>query len=798
MAIRPRFTTPLSRARDAALQYFLRPLRLFQPRTRFLIGFSLLGLVTTALLLSNYSAGFSPDYHEGEVIRGTVVARADVNSLDIEETERRRMAARQATRPVFNFDSSRGESSARSFRAAWEDLKNQAQSEPTGALVWNGNGGAGVARAIAAHRFREDDLTRLTTLIREIGDKYIYDDAEAEHLAQEIVLVDVRNPSEQMIVPAPRTRMLSQSAARQELELKILGLADWSQEERSALIAAVVPLIRPNLVLDQTATATARESAADKIPPVAISLKRNQVIAREGDTVTPAMLAQLAAIKTSGHAGRPWHNLLGLLAIVFAVYWAVWKFTEHRSAASVLSLSKTRAFALVGSAIVVETGLMRVGYTLADSVANGMKTAPFNDPAFWNFAIPFAAASLLVVMLVDTQLAFLAGLVTALFAGMLAPTGIQQSLYAMISCAAAVYGIGRYRERQSVTLAGLFVGLVNAAMAVALVAYAEQPFTPNTLLLATGCGFVGGLLTAIFAAGGLPINESLFGILTDVKLLELSNADLPVLGQLALRAPGTNQHSHAVGQLAEDACRAVGANPLLARIGALYHDIGKVAAPEYFVENQLGKNPHDHMRPSQSARIITSHVTYGVKLAKEINLPRKIADFIPQHHGTRTLHFFLRKAQSEAKPGEQIEEKDFRYPGPKPQFKEAAIMMLADSCEAAARSLARPDPENIRIIVLKIVEAVINDGQLDECDLTLKEITTVREAMISALTAIYHARIDYPGFNPPQLTGPLPKMPASELDSEERGISYQKTSDIPINEAGEVEDEAIRREVANR
>jgi hypothetical protein len=151
-----------------------------------------------------------------------------------------------------------------------------------------------------------------------------------------------------------------------------------------------------------------------------------------------------------------------------------------------------------------------------------------------------------------------------------------------------------------------------------------------------------------------------------------------------------------------------------------------------------------------------------------------------------------------AKPGETIEEKDFRYPGPKPQFKEAAIMMLADSCEAAARSLARPDPENIRSIVLKIVDAVITDGQLDECDLTLKELTTIREAMISALTAIYHARIDYPGFNPPPLTGPLTSVPNPSLDSEERGISYNKPSEVPINEAGEVEDEAVTRKVAKR
>jgi len=799
MARRPRFATRFTRARDLTLDYLLRPLSVFRPRTRFYIGFGALVVLTTPLLLTNYTATSMADYREGDIIRGSIVARGDITAIDISETERRRNLARAATRSVFNFDSSRGETSSRSFQAACDDLRLQLQNGVKPAsLTWSGEGGPAVAHALAAHNLSDDDLQLLTSAIRNVGDKYIYDDAEADRLNQEIVLVDVRNPADQMIMPAPRTRMLSLAAARQELELKIFGLQGWTQDQKSALAAAIVPLVRPNVVLDQTATATAREAEANKIPPVTLSLKRNQVIAREGDTVTSGILSQLAALKNTGHAGRPWHNLIGLILIVLAVYWAVWKFTEHRSTASVLSLSKWRAFALVGSAIVVETGLMRIGFTFGDAIASRMTTAPFNDPMIWNFAIPFAAAALLVVMLVDTQLAFLTGIVTALFAGLLAPTGIQKAVYAMISCSGAIYGIGRYRERQSVTLAGLFVGGVNAFMALALIAYAEQPITLNSFLLAIGCGFAGGLLTAIFAAGGLPINESLFGILTDVKLLELSNADLPVLGQLALRAPGTNQHSHAVGQLAEDACRAVGANPLLARIGALYHDIGKVAAPEYFVENQQGENPHDHMKPTQSARIITSHVTYGVKLAKEINLPQKIADFIPQHHGTRTLHFFLRKAESLAKPGEVIDEKDFRYPGPKPQFKEAAIMMLADSCEAAARSLARPDPENIRAIVLKIVDAIITDGQLDECDLTLQEITTIREAIISALTAIYHARIDYPGFNPPKATGPLSALPAAEFDSEERGISYNRPSEVPINEAGEVEDEAISRKVAKR
>ena len=412
----------------------------------------------------------------------------------------------------------------------------------------------------------------------------------------------------------------------------------------------------------------------------------------------------------------------------------------------------------------------------------------------WSFAIPFASAALLIALLADTQLALITGLFTGLFAGLLAPNGMMMAFYAVISSSVAIYGIGRYRERQSVTVAGLLVGLVNALMAVALMGYAQQDLNWNPLLIAMGCGVAGGLLTTVFTSGGLPINESLFGILTDVKLLELSNADLPVLGQLALRAPGTNQHSHAVGQLAEEACRAINANPLLARIGALYHDIGKTAAPDYFVENQMGENPHDHLRPSQSAKIITTHVSYGIKLAKEIGLPKRIADFIPQHHGTRTLHFFLRKAQAQAADGEIVDETEFRYQGPKPQFKEAAIMMLADSCEAAARSLARPDPENIRSIVSKIVDAIVSDGQLDECDITMRELTTLKESMIVSLTAIYHARLDYPGFNPPSSDS----MAALIHDTEDRGVTYNRPSEIPISKGGEVEDEAVPHKALKR
>jgi cyclic-di-AMP phosphodiesterase PgpH len=794
MGLRPRFKTPFSQARDKLIAYALRPLMAFKPRTRFLIGCAALVLLTTLLLLTNRLSGLAGDYQLGEVLNRSIVAPADLTAIDSVETEKRKAAARESTRAVFNFDSSRAETSVQSFRSAWEDLKDQTdQNRPA---VWNGEGGQAVAQAIISHKFNEADLDRLAAIIREIGTKYIYDDGDANRLQQEIFLIDVRNSVSPMIVSAPRMGMVPLSSARRNLESRVVNFPAWSPDQKAALTSALAPLIRPNVVLDQTATAAAREMEASRVAPAVIALKRNQVVAREGDTITPQILAQINAIKTTGGTGKPWHNFFGLLLVVIGVYWAAWKFAEHRGTGSSLSLGKHKAFALVGSAILVQTALMKIGFAFGDSMAAKMQ-APFNDPAIWNFAIPFAAGALLVAMLVDTQLAFLTGMITALFAGMLAPIGMQKALFAMVSCSVAIYGIGRYRERQSVTLAGLLVGAVNVVMAMALIAYSEQPLTLRTFLMAAGAGIAGGLLTAVFAAGGLPINESLFGILTDVKLLELSNADLPVLGQLAMRAPGTNQHSHAVGQLAEDACRAVGANPLLARIGALYHDIGKLAAPEYFVENQQGDNPHDRLRPYQSAKIITSHVTYGAKLAKEIGLPQQIADFIPQHHGTRTLHYFLRKAQAQAKPNETIDEDDFRYPGPKPQFKEAAIMMLADSCEAAARSLARPDPENIRAIVVKIVDAIISDGQLDECDVTLQELTIMREAMISALTAIYHARIDYPGFNPP-LTGPLPPLPAANLDSEERGISYSKPSEVPISRGGEVEDEALPRRVSKR
>ena len=242
MGLRPRFTTPLTRARESVARFLVRPLGLLPPRGRLFVGYGFLVVITTLLLMSGYSSSFSEDYKEGEVVRRTIVAPADINTIDIAETERRRTAARDSTQPIFNFDSTRAASSAQSFRAAWDDLKQQVENKAPDRKppVWSGEGGGTVARAIIAHDFDAAQLDRLTAMMRRVGEGYIYDDGDAERLKQEIVLVDVRNPTARLIVPSPQTRMTSLSAARRNLELRLLQLSGWTQEEKAADRKSVV------------------------------------------------------------------------------------------------------------------------------------------------------------------------------------------------------------------------------------------------------------------------------------------------------------------------------------------------------------------------------------------------------------------------------------------------------------------------------------------------------------------------------------------------------------------------------
>jgi cyclic-di-AMP phosphodiesterase PgpH len=776
-----------------------RPLSKLSPDQRFWLGFAFLCLITTFLVHNPFWRSSGQEYRVGDIARESIIAPSDVTFTDVEGTERLRHEARAAVKPIFRYEPNKDEQAVQRFLSSWESLQRQGGDPPSNRngnsvaradTYWNGPGGADVGRVLSARPFSRNELEAVQSALRESAAGYIFDDAERQYFQSEVFVFDRSKPSQRSTVSMPESSWVPLSAARERLRDRLRSIRSLSQREIDAFYAAGEMLIEPSVSYDSVVTENARAAAAENTQPRIISLKRGQKIANQGDIITPPMLSMITAIREYGAGTRQANRFVGVLMLVAGLFWLGWKFIEHRGVVPRLALSAEKTFALLGFVIVVQTALMAIFFRLAEFTAAQNIRAPYNDPMIWSFIVPFAAASLLMTLLADRPSALLAGLFASFIAGFVAPRAFEFAIFSALASAVAVYGIGRYRSRQTVTIAGGVIGVTGALLAMALLAFTQQPVVLNTIILSIACAVAGGVLTAAMTAVLLPFCENIFGILTDVKLLELSNADLPVLGQLALRAPGTNQHSHAVGQLAEDACRVVGANGLLARIGALYHDIGKTAAPEHFVENQIGRNPHDKLKPAQSAKIIIAHVTYGTKLAREIGLPARIVDFIPQHHGTRTLHYFLKKAQAQARPDEEVSEDEFRYPGPKPQFKEAAIMMIADSCEAAARSLSEPTPGNIRFIVTKIIDAIVADDQLDECDLTLRELTQIRESMIKSLVAIYHSRVDYPGYVPPP-TGQSDLPP--NIDSEERGLRYKDPADIPVGPGGEVEDEAIDR-----
>lgn len=775
----------------------------FSPEQRFWVGFAFISVIT-ALLIANPFTGQLRDgtYKPGDIARETIVSPADINMVDETSTERDIEAAKESVKPIFVFEPNRADEAVQGFRSAWEEFQRKADAgQPAKAnnnsaseVEWTGAGGRELGRVFSSRRFSSNELDSVARILRENAGGEIYGDQDRQYLEEEIHIRDRQKPTDMRQSTRPAMTMTSLSDARKKLSESIGQIVSLSAKEAEAFDHALSPLIQPSIIYDSSATESLRQAAVQGVEPRTIALKRGQLIVDAGQEITPLMLSQITTVNRYGASTRLAHRFLGLVVLMSILFWIAWKFIEHRGIVPRLALSEQMTYALFCSIVFVHTILMSVFFRLAEFTASQNIRPPMNDPNLWSYAIPFAFGSLIMTLLADRRTALFTGIFCALIAGFMAPRGLEFTVYGIIASSVAAYGIGRYRSRQTVTFAGVMIGLASAGTAIALIAFTQQPFILNTILLAIACGLAGGVITAAVTAVFLPLFESMFGVLTDVKLLELSNADLPVLGQLALRAPGTNQHSHAVGQLAEDACRVVGGNALLARLGGLYHDIGKTAAPEHFVENQLAKNPHDKLRPVQSAKIIISHVTYGIKLAKEMGLPPRIIDFIAQHHGTRTLHYFLKKAQAEARDEEEVSENDFRYPGPKPQFREAAIMMIADSCEAAARSLAEPTPENIRFIVTKIIDAILSDDQLDECDLTLRELTQIRESMIRSLIAIYHSRLDYPGYTPP-VSGQY-KIAPDEILTADIGIPrYADPADIPISKGGEIEDEAINRTV---
>jgi len=362
------------------------------------------------------------------------------------------------------------------------------------------------------------------------------------------------------------------------------------------------------------------------------------------------------------------------------------------------------------------------------------------------YAIPFSAGGILVQAIMGIEFALVFGMGLALIVGVYLPEDITLPAFVIATAFVGSLGMLRVRSRQAYIKAGVNVAIITLVFSLARIALKEHA-NIMIVLTAVGVSIIGGILTTFVISGIAPAIEKLGGYVTDISLLEIATLDHPLLKQLSVQAPGTWNHSMVMGMMVESAAQAINANPVLGRVACYYHDVGKSKNPLYFIENQgRGENRHDKLSPSMSALIIKAHVKDGIKMAEEARLPQAIIDMIPQHHGTSLIEYFYDKAckeAAEANSGKEVDETVYRYPGPRPQTKEAGIIMLADGIEAACRTISEPTMDRIQGLVQKMVNKVFASGELEECELTLRELHEIAKCFTRVLTGIYHSRISY-------------------------------------------------------
>lgn len=490
--------------------------------------------------------------------------------------------------------------------------------------------------------------------------------------------------------------------------------------------------LKPNYFYNAKATEEKMEAAMDAVAPVRVTIQMGEKIIGEGEIAKPEHLQKLAAlglleapVPVSAVIGIALLVALGMTVVMVYLY-------QHRN-----DIYQNEGILILVSLIVI-FALLLAKTVMAIEIRGEWAS-------IMGYLVPVAAASMLMAILVDKKLALL---VTAIMSGMVGIISGNELRFAMVGLIAglvAVYSVSKLSQRSDLAKAGLVY--VSSANIIAIISVELVTRGFNTAALAAGIllGLLNGVFSAVLTIGILPYLESAFGITSSVKLLELANPGHPLLKRLLIEAPGTYHHSILVGNLAEAAADAVGGDSLLVRVGAYYHDIGKLRRPYFFIENQLSmENPHDKLTPNLSTLIITSHTEDGAELAHEHKLPKPVVDLITQHHGTSLVSFFFGLALENDKNEKTINEEDFRYSGPKPQTKEAALVMMADSVEAAVRALQKPTPGRIEGLVRRVIKEKLHDGQLDECDLTFKDLDIIANAFVRVLSGIFHNRVEYP------------------------------------------------------
>ncbi|WP_352419855.1 HDIG domain-containing metalloprotein [Proteiniborus sp.] len=515
-----------------------------------------------------------------------------------------------------------------------------------------------------------------------------------------------------------------QSIARNFEELEHLP-----EEAKILGVNIIGKTIKPNRFLDVETTIQKRKEAAEQVAPVII--KEGQIIVEKRQPIDERIYSLVKKTGLLKETEGPDYKLIfGTLTIILILEGLIisYLFIFDKKVFYDVKLLVVLAIIIL-STVAISKGIYRIS----------------------EYLMPIAIATMLISILINPKLAILANLVTSIFIATITANDMNTMIVLLIGGTVGTFAIINTHQRYNILLTGLLVSSVNVCTIGALGFIHGVEI--KEILYTSIYGALSGLFSGILAIGSLPLWEYLFDILTPLKLLELSNPNQPLLKRLLVETPGTYHHSIIVGNLSEAAAEGVGGNPLIARVGAYYHDVGKLKRPFFFKENQFnGENPHDKINPSLSTLIITNHTKDGDELAQKYKLPSAIRDIIKQHHGQTLVAYFYHKALN-SENGDTVKAESFRYDGPKPQTKEAAIVMLADSVEAATRAMPDPSKGKIEGLVRQIIKDKLNDGQLDECGLTLKDLNTIANAFVTVLLGIFHERIEYPKLDLAELKG---------------------------------------------
>jgi cyclic-di-AMP phosphodiesterase PgpH len=513
-----------------------------------------------------------------------------------------------------------------------------------------------------------------------------------------------------------------------EEELRFTSL---SGDLKSAAIELGRFAVVQNEFYDSDATEELRHQAAESVEPVKIL--QGQVVVEEGELINPDIYRQLGLVGLldSEKALQPFFGL-ALIIIIFliAIYFY---FSDIKTQAEIK-----------------QTHLLLFGVIFVLSILTMKTVSLFQEIEYAEigFIFPAAMGGMLIKILIEERLAVLLTMILSICGSIIFNEEVTGSLntsvgiYILCSGLAGILFLRSQNQRAKILQAGIFAAFVNLIVIFALILLRNGQYSGLEYGFYIIMALFSGISSAVLTIGLLPFFEASFGILSTMKLIELSNPNHPLLRKILTEAPGTYHHSVMVANLAESACEAIGVNGLLARVGCYYHDIGKTKRPQFFIENQMNiENPHNRLTPETSADIIIAHASDGAEMLRKQRMPREIVEIAEQHHGTTLLKYFYHKAE---KSSEELSEGNFRYPGPKAQTKEIAIIGVADSVEAAVRSMSQPTPEQIESLVHSIIADRLQDGQFNECDLTLKELDIVAYTLCETLKGIFHSRIEYP------------------------------------------------------